>query len=62
MKLKTRITIDPNASPEAVAAYVATLSPRERVKLLKATSGPLGVSRATAEQARVTRREFAKGV
>lgn len=60
--VKPRITLDPAATPEQRAAYIASLSKRERVALLRAMSGPLGVSRDEAEATRTARREWAKGV
>ena len=59
---KVSITLNPNATPEERAAYVATLSKRARIALLRAMSGPLHISSAERVEARDAARNWTKGV
>lgn len=58
-------TLDPNADPAAVAAYLATLTPRQRIALLRATQTRAladNVSGAERVEAVEARRAWAKNV
>lgn len=54
MRRNPRVTLDPNASPEALAAYWATLGKRQRLRLLRDTQAAAMPSSA-ARQAAVAR-------
>lgn len=62
MKKQPTPVLRSDATPEERAAYVATLSKRQRIALLRAMSGPLYTTSQERVEARDAARNWTKGV